>query len=514
MRTFRDSATDRFRAIITVMRQASGFGLLVLLVTGLIFSSLFAQSGADPVGEITAALRARDFSTALQLLQPALQHSPNSAQLWTLQALAYSGNGQRKDALAAFRSALRISPDYLPALEGSAQLEYDAGNGAAVPLLQHVLRLRPNDPTTHAMLAVIAFKKGDCASAVQHFAQSGSLVDSQPGALQEYGVCLMEVKQSDKAITIFHRILAAHPDDPRARRSLATAQLSAGQTGDAITTLQPLLSSAKPDVSGMQLAAAAYEANKDTPSAVKVLREAIVTDPHNIALYVDFANIAMTHQSFQTGIDMINAGLSLEPKAAELYLARGVLYVQLADYEKAEADFEKAEQLDPHQALSAAAQSMVAEERNQNDPDRALATVRSKLAKKPEDAFLWYLQAAILAQKAPNPGSAEFQEAVESGKKAVGLQPSLSAAHNVLAKLYLQSGQIALAVRECRLVLRDKPADQTALYHLVLALRKTNDKSEIPELLKRLAKARQDATKEEAEHNRYKLVTEPGPQSN
>jgi len=63
-------------------------------------------------------------------------------------------------------------------------------------------------------------------------------------------------------------------------------------------------------------------------------------------------------------------------------------------------------------------------------------------------------------------------------------------------------------------VLRDNPADQTALYHLVLALRKTSDKTEIPELLKRLAQARQDATKDEAEHNRYKLVTEPGGQSN
>ncbi|HKV81210.1 MAG TPA: tetratricopeptide repeat protein [Candidatus Sulfotelmatobacter sp.] len=495
------------------MRQASGFGLLVLLLISLFVFSVFAQNGIDPIGEITAALRARDFSTALQLLQPALQHSPNSAQLWTLQALAYSGKGQRKDALAAFRSALRISPDYLPALEGLAQLEYESGNAAAVPLLQHVLRLHPNDPTTHAMLAVIAFKRGDCASAVQQFAQSGSLVDSQPGALQEYGICLVEVKQSDKAITIFKRILASHPDDPRARRSLATVQLSAGQTQDAITTLQPLLESGKPDVSGMQLAAAAYEANKDTPHAVKVLHEAIVKDPHNIALYVDFANIAMTHQSFQTGIDMIDAGLNLEPKAAELYLARGVLYVQLADYEKAEADFERAEQLDPHQTLSAAAQSMVAEERNQNDPDRALATVRSKLAKKPGNAFLWYLQAAIIAQKAPNPGSAEFQEAMQSGKKAVGLQPSLSAAHNLLGKLYLQEGQIALAIKECRLVLRDNPADQTALYHLVLALRKTNDKAEIPELLKRLAKARQEATEEEAEQNRYKLITEPSPQS-
>ena len=86
---------------------------------------------------------------------------------------------------------------------------------------------------------------------------------------------------------------------------------------------------------------------------------------------------------------------------------------------------------------------MLAEEQNQNDPDRALATVRSKLAKKPGDAFLWYLQAAILSQKAPEPGSAEFQQAVQSAKKAIALQPSLSAAHNVLGKLYLQAGQNA-----------------------------------------------------------------------
>ena len=91
------------------------------------------------------------------------------------------------------------------------------------------------------------------------------------------------------------------------------------------------------------MAAAAYEANKDTPKAVKTLHDAIVKDPHNVALYVDFANIAMTHQSFQAGIEMVNSGINLEPKAADLYLARGVLYVQIADYEKAEADFEKAE---------------------------------------------------------------------------------------------------------------------------------------------------------------------------
>jgi tetratricopeptide (TPR) repeat protein len=223
----------------------------------------------------------------------------------------------------------------------------------------------------------------------------------------------------------------------------------------------------------------------------------------------------MNHQSFQAGIEMLNAGLKLQPTAAALYLARGVLSVQLADYEKAQADFEKAEQLDPHQALSAAAQGMVAEEKNQNDPDRALATVREKLTKKPRDGFLWYLQAAILSQKASAPGSADFQQGLRSARKAVTLQPSLSAAHNVLAKFYLDSGQPALAAKECRLVLQQNPADQTALYHLVLALRKTkDDQSEIPELLKRLAKARQQATREEGERNRYKLVVSPSAQPN
>ncbi len=425
--------------------------------------------------------------------------------------MAYSGIGNQKAALASYRTALKIAPDYLPALEGAAQEEYDAGSASAVPLLQHILRLQPNDQTSHAMLAVLAYKKGDCSTAVQHFAQSGSLVDSQPGALQEYGACLVELKQTEKAVPIFQQILTSHREDPRARRGLAAVQLAAEQPQDALATLQPLLAASSPDVSTMQLAAAAYEANKDTPNAVKILREAIVKDPRDTGLYVDFANIAMTHQSFQTGIDMIDAGLQLEPNAADLYLARGVLYVQLADYEKAEADFEKAEQLDPRQALSAAAQGMIAEEKNQSDPDQALATVRLKLAKKPGDPFLWYLQAAILSEKAPAPDSAEFQQAVQSGRKAVTLQPSLTAAHNVLAKLYLQAGQTALAIKECRLVLHDNPTDQTALYHLVLALRKTNDRSEIPDLLQQLAKARQDAAKKEAEDNRYKLVVAPGP---
>ena len=76
----------------------------------------------------------------------------------------------------------------------------------------------------------------------------------------------------------------------------------------------------------------------------------------------------------------------------------------------------------------------------------------------------------------------------------------------MLAKLHLQAGQYREAIEQCRRALAIDPNDQTALYRLIQALRKSGDKSEIPELLKRLAAVREQAAKEERERYRYKLV--------
>jgi tetratricopeptide (TPR) repeat protein len=462
-----------------------------------------AQTGAQPADEIAAALRSRQYEKAVQLLQSPLQRSPRDPRLWTLRGMALSGEHHQSEALASFRHALAISPDYLPALEGAAQLEYERDGAESAALLQRVLRLLPNDPTTHAMLAVLAYKHNNCAAAVSNFDQSSSLLESQPLALQQYGDCLVRLKQYEKAIEVSQKLLSLHPDDPRDRVRVAALQLAAGHPKDAIETLQRLLQS-QPDAAVLALAAEAYEANKDTLQAVQVLRQAIIHDPQNVDLYLQFANISFVHQSFQVGIDMINAGLTVQPRAAPLYLARGILYVQIADYDHAEADFEKANELDPHLTLTETAQGMVAEQTK--DLDKALAVVRAKLVKHPNNAMLLYIQADILSQKNPDSRSPEFRQAVASARKAASLQPGLVYPHDALAKLYLQAGQNQQAVDESTQALHHDPKDQVALYHLIVGLRKTGHKAELPDLLKRLAELRQEATKDEAERNRYKLI--------
>jgi len=477
--------------------------------TTILFAPLFflalvlAQTAQDRVGPIASALRNQEFARAIELLRSALQAYPGNAELWAMQGAAYSGEGQKKEALTSFRNALKISSDYIPALQGAAQIEYEAGSIAAIPLLQRLLRLRPTDRTSHGMLAVLEFRRGKCETAVVHFESAGALFDSEINALHAYATCLVRLKKFDQAAKVFQRALTLNPEDHRERQLLASIQLMAHHPQDAITTLTPLLENG-PDAETLELASTAYEDAGDTERAVSTLRQAILLEPANVHPYLDFAAISAVHQSFQVGINVVNDGIGQQPKAAPLYFARGVLYIQLGQYDNAQADFEKAYELDPTQSLSVAAQGLAAADAN--DLERALATVQAKLARKPNDPILLYLHADVLTQKGAEPGTPEFQLAMQSAKKGVTLRPTLGPARAVLAKLYLQAGQYPQAVEQCRKALEIDPKDQTSTYRLIQAFRKSGNNAEIPSLLKRLAVLRQEATKEERERNRFKLV--------
>jgi tetratricopeptide (TPR) repeat protein len=463
----------------------------------------FSQTRENPIEPISAALRAKEFDKAVELCRAALQTSPNNPQLWTLQGIALASKGNSKEALTAFQEALKIAPNNIAALAGAAQIEYQAGKQSAVPLLNRLLQLRPGDPTANAMLAVLEYRQGNCAAAVPHFDKAGELLDTQLDALHAFATCLVRLKRLDEAASTFQRAVALQPDNPRERQVMASIQLMAHKPQDALATLQPLLEVKDVDANTLQLASRAYEDAKDTPQAVSTLRQALLLDPRNTSLYLDFANICFAHESFQVGIDVITEGLTLQPNAEDLYVARGVLYVQLAKYEEAEADFEKAYELNPKQSLSTAAQGLVAVQTN--DLDHALVSVQEKLKRKPNDPLLLYLQADVLSQKGIDPGTPEFDLAMRSAKKAVVLQPTLAAARGVLAKLFMENGQYQEAIEQCRKSLISDPKDQTAVYRLIQALRKTGQTQEIPELLKRLAQLREEATQDERERYRYKL---------
>jgi tetratricopeptide (TPR) repeat protein len=487
---------------------------LALFIWG---AALVAQGQATKasIASIQSLIRSQEYNQALQLTRSALHETPNDFRLWTLEGIVLSIKGSNHDALDAFDRALSLSPNYTAALKGEVQLLYPTQDKRAVPLLKRILKVDPRDETAHEMLAILEGRQGNCPAANEHFFLSTEVILNHPYSLEVYGYCLVETKQHQKAVPIFQRLVALVPEPTYPKYDLAVVLVGAKQYEAALAILEPLLATDQSDPDILSLASDAYEHVGNTPKAVSVLRQAIVLSPANANYYVAFAALCLEHESFQVGIDMIDAGLQRISDDPSLYISRGLLYAQLAQYEEAEADFNTAEHFDSTQSLSSYAIDLTEVQKNQ--PDKALLEVRSQLKAHPDNPLLHYLLAKLLISQGSDTdtGKKASGDALSSLLRAVKLKPDLAEARDLLAGMYIRSGQYNLAIEQCRLALRYSPSDQTSIYHLIVALRhsgQSGQRAEIQTLVKRLSDLQQASRQAETDRKRFKLVEqEPVP---
>jgi len=465
-----------------------------------------AQNDRVAVQSVVEALRDRDYVKALSLSKALTQAKPGDPRAWTLKGMALAGLGERSSAVEAFDQALQLDPNYVPALKASAQIQYDAGSPEAEKLLDKLVSINSVDQTAHAMLGAMAYKRKDCGGTVAHYSKSPQVISDSPMALAEFGACLLRANRPGDAIPVLQRLEQVRPDDWRSRYYLGLAQFLAHRYADAIQTIQPLTEGASANANALNLIAGVYEADHQTPKAVSALQRAIQLAPDNVDNYLDLGALCLDHGAFQVGVDVLSAAQKIVPDSAALHLERGALYVQMARFDEADADFDKANALQPAQSVGVVARGITLVQKN--ELGRALETVRERRRQTPDDAVLNYLLAEILLRKGAKPGASEFQEAVDAAQHAVHLKPDFALAYDVLSALYLRSGQTRQAEEVSRRAVKEDPNDSTAVYHLIACLRKQGDKQELPQLVKRLAEMAASAREQNAATNRYKLVEE------
>jgi tetratricopeptide (TPR) repeat protein len=468
------------------------FGLVVL---GLAFQP--TRAGTDPA----ALLRAGQFDAALSAVRDDLKSHPHDARLLTMEGIALTQLGHEQLALQSYRRALAAAPDYLPAMEGAAQIEYKLGDAAAaIPHLDKLIEINANDQTAHAMRGVLAARAGKCSQAVEDFGAASDAIAHQPDAVRQYGTCLFRSKRWPEAERTFGSLLAANSRDVRAAYGVAAAQIEAGEYEQAVSTLKPFAE----DGPALALSANALEELGRTPEAIADLRSAILAEPRRESFYTQFAELCFTYKSYQAGVDLLNAGLTQLPGSAKLYLARGILRVQQGNYDAADADFAAAERLDPKEASGADAAVLALVQANHLDEaERVLA---QKLNQHPRDAELYFFQADVLNRQGDAHGS------MAAAQRAVALRPDFVMAHDLLARLYQEAGDVAKAVQECQAALKSDPEDETALYRwlrILSARHQAGDASAIESLTDRWNKTRQKLKEEDLRESRYRIFTSP-----
>ena len=466
---------------------------------------LHAQSTAPGRAEVIAALRQGDNQGALALVQAALKRTPRDCSLISLEGVTHSALGEKEEALGSFQSALHICPKYLPALEGAAQIAFAQQRAETIPLLERIIAEQPENPTANAMLATMLRRKGRCDEALSHFAASQALFAGRPDLMQGYGGCLVKTGDLNAALAVYKQLIASNPND-MVRYDIALLQWKNHTHADALETLAPLLTGSH-QVPALALASKIYEEQGDTPNAVRLLREAILQSPDNVESYLDFAAIAFAHTSFQVGIDMLNVGLKQLPRSAPLLVARGVLEVQLSQTSAAIADFEEAHRLDPKLSFASDAIGILHSQQHLSAESLNLFETQGKLH--PDDPLLQYLLAEQLAESGTQRGAAQLDAAIGAAKRAVTLDPSYQAAHDLLAVLYVRNNQLKLAIEQSEAALALDPEDQEALYQELLARRRLGETAEIKALTARLIQARQRNAEKQQQIDRYNLEEEP-----
>jgi tetratricopeptide (TPR) repeat protein len=449
-------------------------------------------------------LREHQNQQALAAADQMLAQTPHDCRLLSLRGMALNGLGVPTQAEQSFQEALRYCSDDLLALEGAAETAYALRLPEAPQFLDRVLALRPQDVTAHAMLASFYRGKGDCRAALPHFEASNALFASRPTFREAYAFCLAKTEQYARAATEYEAVLDQVPG-PSVRYNLALVQWRLNDPKVALDTLRPLLSD-NTNETALALGSRVAEDAGDTPLAVKLLRSAILQNHKDMANYLEFAQISFNHQSFQVGIDMLDAGLTQLPDAAPLYVARGVLEVQLSQSDKAIADFEQAHKLEPQLSLAMDAIGIV--ESQQYKPSAALALFAQQARLHPKDALLQYLYAEALADD--NSGTDATAKAIETAEKSVAIEPGYAPARDLLALLWLRVEEPQKALEQAQAALKIQPDDDVALYHEIMARRRLGQSEQVETLVKELAIMRaQNSQKERAGHH-YMLQEEPG----
>lgn len=484
-------ASLRNRAIATASLALAAMGLP-------------AQNQQADAGPVIQLLRAHQDQQALAGADQLLAQHPHDCRLLSLRGIALHDLQKPAEAEQSFRDALKVCPNDLMALEGAAEIAYARKQPDAVELLQRILTVQPQAVTAHAMLASIDRGKGDCQAALPHFEASQAMFASRPEFQEGYAYCLAKTGQYAPAEAAYKAVLDTAPG-PTARYNLALVEWKQHDAKSALETLRPLLAS-NANEAELTLGSRVAEEAGDTPLAVQLLRSAIVANPKDEANYLEFAQISFNHQSFQVGIDMIRAGLTQLPNAAPLYLARGVLEVQLSQSTQAIADFDRAHKLEPQLSLAMDAIGIVESQQYKQGAALDLFAQQAKLH--PRDALLQYLYAEALSNADAQTDATE--KAIAAAQRSVELEPGYSPARDLLALLWLRANQPQKALEQAQAALKIAPNDDVALYHEIMARRRLGQKEQVDALVKQLAEMRSENAQKETAGHRYVLQEGPG----
>jgi tetratricopeptide (TPR) repeat protein len=326
------------------------------------------------VGQYSRAIR--DYDRVLEL-------APGRYNIYGDRALAYFHLKDFDAAIRDYSMAAKLAPQNAVLYIGRGFCYGELGQyRQALQDCQKAVELAPSNQTALLKAAWCKQRLGDLASALEGFNKAIKLNETNPEGFIYRGYCLLEQGNAVAALDDFNKAISYDGGDARSYSGRASAYEQTGQVQEALSDLAMVVSinpaaafdssirsgainkrlgdylaavhnfdqalKERPDEKVFLERAACYECLGDPERAVFDCNQALRLNANNSQTYVCRASYNHELGRMVSADKDFEKAVELDPGCYQAYLARGGLYLDSHEYEKALSDLNEADRLMPN----------------------------------------------------------------------------------------------------------------------------------------------------------------------
>jgi len=358
------------------------------------------------------------------LLNSMVKIFPNDKRVYFLVATFETRQGNKKEALEAYRHILTIDPNDIGACFLTGIFLLDLGDKEGAQQVSNELEKRfPKHPAGMRLAGMISFSQGKFEDAEIKLREA---VQGMPDLSGYYYLGLTEYRLGhyELALSQFQRALDIQAKHTPSRLMVAMVLLRQKRLDDAINEISKVL-----------------ELDSENAMAYNILGSAYVAKGE-----------------YDKGMEYLDKASSIDPSLADVHMKKGLISVSMGNRDAAEVELAKAVEASPEVLNSRLLlASLYLREQKY---DNAIKTLEEGLNDTEQDAILYnFVAAAFFAKK-------QKDKAIVALNNAKKVKPDYFTPYFNLANYYLSVGQRDKAVEEYQAVLKIDPKQVKALISL------------------------------------------------
>lgn len=214
--------------------------------------------------------------TAVDLIERAIKRNAKVSYYHCNLGLVLSAQGKLDAAIARYRQALALQPDYVEACNNLGNALMDQGKlEEAVTCLRRALSLNPKVAETHNNLGNVLKDQGKLGEAVACYRQALALRPDYAEAHSNLGNALTVQKRLDEAVACYRQALALKPDIAEVHNNLGTALKDQGKPDEALACYRRALALKPGYVDALNNLALHLMAEGDAVAALTAIKQSL-----------------------------------------------------------------------------------------------------------------------------------------------------------------------------------------------------------------------------------------------